>query len=128
MFKRSSLKPADCEMLATVVSVLNGCDYCIKHHAEALHFYWKDPGRIERLVRNYRAADLSREQLTLAEYAEKLTANPSAMTEKDVDKLKDAGFSDRQILDANLIVSYFNFANRIADGLGVRASKEEVAG
>lgn len=35
---------------------------------------------------------------------------------------------DRQILDANLIVSYFNFANRIADGFGVRASEEEVAG
>lgn len=37
-----------------------------------------------------------------------------------------AGFADRQILDAILIVSYFNFVNRIAEGLDVQAGEEEV--
>ena len=128
MFKRSSLRRADCEMLATIVSSINTCEYCLMHHTEALQFYWKDRERVERLVRDYRTAGLSDEQLALAEYARKLTASPSSMTEEDVVDLREVGFSDRQILDANLIVSYFNFVNRIASGLGVEVSSEEVAG
>lgn len=128
MFKRSSLRRPDCELLATVVSSLNGCDYCIMHHAEALQFYWKDRDRVDRLVRDYRTADLSGEQLAMAEYARKLTSKPSSVTEPDINELRSVGFTDRQILDANLIVSYFNFVNRIAEGLGVEASDEEVAG
>lgn len=128
MFRRSSLRRPDCEMLATVVSSLNGCHYCIVHHAQALQFYWKDRDRVDRLVRDYRTAELTDEQLAMAEYARKLTANPSAVTEPDIDALRAVGFSDRQILDANLIVSYFNFVNRIAEGLGVEAGEDEVAG
>ncbi|QXD13835.1 hypothetical protein GQ464_010165 [Rhodocaloribacter litoris] len=50
------------------------------------------------------------------------------MTEADVAALREAGFSDRDILDINLIVSYFNFVNRIASGLGVDFSPEEAGG
>ncbi len=128
LFRRSSLSRPDCELLATVVSSLNACDYCIKHHAEALQFYWKDRARVDRLIRDYRTADLSKAQLATVEYARKLTVAPSSITESDIRELRSAGFSDRQILDANLIVSYFNFVNRIAEGLGVTMSEEEVAG
>lgn len=55
----------------------------------------------------------------LCRYALKLTRSPSAMAEADVDVLRDAGFSDRDIVDANQVVSYFNYVNRVADGLGV---------
>jgi len=33
--------------------------------------------------------------------------------------LKNAGLTDREILDASMIISYFNFANRIVMSLGV---------
>jgi uncharacterized protein YciW len=38
---------------------------------------------------------------------------------EDVERLKDAGFNDRAILDINQIVAYFAYVNRVADGLGV---------
>ncbi len=41
------------------------------------------------------------------------------MEEADVDKLRAAGFGDRAILDINQITGYYNFVNRLADGLGV---------
>lgn len=41
------------------------------------------------------------------------------MVEADVDALRTAGFDDRAIVDANQVVSYFNYVNRVADGLGV---------
>ena len=38
---------------------------------------------------------------------------------KDVESLRDVGYTDRGILDINQIVSYFAYVNRVADGLGV---------
>lgn len=53
------------------------------------------------------------------EYAVKLTRTPAWITERDVDPLRRAGFDDRAIVDANQVVAYFNYVNRVADGLGV---------
>ena len=68
---------------------------------------------------DYRNAELEPELRALGDYAHKLTLSPNAMTSGDVEALRDVGFSDEQILAANLVASYFNFINRLADGLGV---------
>lgn len=53
------------------------------------------------------------------EYAERLTREPAAMTRDDVEKLRAVGLTDREILDLVEVISYFNYVNRLADGLGV---------
>ena len=50
-----------------------------------------------------------------------LTTTPGAMNDADVDALRSAGFSDRDILDIVEVVGYYAYANRIADGLGIEA-------
>lgn len=52
-------------------------------------------------------------------YVEKLTRTPGEMEQSDVETLRSAGFSDRDILDICTVVSYYAYVNRIADGLGV---------
>ncbi len=52
-------------------------------------------------------------------YADKLTRTPWQMTSEDVNGLKTAGFTERDILDMNQITGYFAYVNRLADGLGV---------
>lgn len=52
-------------------------------------------------------------------YARKLTSHLPEMHHNDVHRLGELGFSDRQILEINLVVSYMNFVNRVAEGLGV---------
>ncbi len=52
-------------------------------------------------------------------YAAKLTETPAAMEQGDVEALRDAGFTDRDILDIAQVVAYYAYANRIADGLGI---------
>ena len=52
-------------------------------------------------------------------YAEKLTSTPSHMGEADIDRLRDAGLSNRDVLDLVEVIAYFAYANRIADGLGI---------
>jgi len=55
----------------------------------------------------------------LLAYALKLTRKPAAMRREDVDALRDYGLNDRAIVDANQVVAYYNYVNRVADGLGV---------
>ena len=55
----------------------------------------------------------------MLDYAVKLTRHPGAMTSGDAESLRAAGFDDRAILDICQIVSYYNYVNRLADGLGV---------
>ena len=55
----------------------------------------------------------------MLDYAEKLTLTPSAVGQDDVDGLRQAGFSDADILDMAQVTAYFAFVNRIAEGLGV---------
>lgn len=57
--------------------------------------------------------------MAMCEYAEKLTRSPQAMSEADVQALRIVGWDDREIHDACQIIAYFNYINRIADGLGV---------
>jgi NAD(P)H-hydrate epimerase len=55
----------------------------------------------------------------LLAYALKLTRTPAAVRREDVDALRSHGLDDRAIVDANQVVAYFNYVNRVADGLGV---------
>ena len=55
----------------------------------------------------------------MLDYAIKLTVDPGGMNSGDVDALRDAGFGDQAILDVCQVISYYNYVNRLADGLGV---------
>jgi len=124
----SPLSRAEREAIAVVVSAENDCTYCIDHHQQALAAYWSQD-RAERLATDYRlVSDLSEQLQAACETATKLTRSPNAMTEGDVDTLRNAGWSDRAILDIVLVTAYFNFVNRIATGLGVEVTPEEVSG
>ena len=41
------------------------------------------------------------------------------MEQGDVQNLRTVGLDDRAILDICQLISYYNFVNRMADGLGV---------
>lgn len=127
MFSHSPLSRAQREMIAVVVSTANGCDYCQQHHGAALNNYWKDDARVQLLGRNYQTAGLNGNDTLLCRYAIDLTLHPhDTGREKETERLREGGFDDRAILDATLVVSYFNFVNRIVLALGVEA--EERAG
>ena len=64
--------------------------------------------------------ELTNRELSLCEFAEYLTLNPGKSNKIDItEQLKIAGLNDNAILDATLVVAYFNFVNRIIQGLGV---------
>ena len=74
---------------------------------------------VDRIARDWRTAGLDAANVALCEYAEALSTNPAAIGTGGVERVRGAGFDDRAILDATQVISYFNYINRIADGLGV---------
>ena len=62
---------------------------------------------------------LTAPETALFEFAAKLTRTPGAIRHEDVAELRAAGYDDEEINDAVQIISYFNYINRVADGLGV---------
>jgi len=52
-------------------------------------------------------------------YARQLTRHPATVKGSDVDRLRALGFDDGAVLDICQVVSYYNYVNRLADGLGV---------
>ncbi len=129
LFSKGGLSRAERELLAVVVSVENRCEYCTLHHSEALRAWWKSTERVAALEKEGASMDdLSEREGALARYAELLTRSPSSVREADVAALRTASLGDEEILQANMIIAYFNFVNRIAEGLGVEAPPEEVSG
>ena len=127
MFSQSPLSRAQREMIAVVVSTANSCEYCQQHHGAALNNYWKDEMRVQSLRKNYETAGLNVNDTLLCRYAIELTLHPDDFgIANKTESLQQAGFDDRAILDATLVVAYFNFVNRIVLALGVET--EEKAG
>ncbi len=128
MFGRSGLSRAEREAIAVVVSANNDCAYCVNHHVEALRRYVKDEETLALLSKADGLETLEPRLSNIVRHAEKLTSAPGAMTESDLGELRAVGLSDKDILDITLITAYFNFVNRMALGLGVAFSDEELTG
>ena len=75
-------------------------------------------------MKDWRTAALTQRQAALCAYAEKLTRRPSHMSPDDLTPLRQAGLTDRDILDAVQVIGYFNYINRVADALGVDLEPE----
>jgi uncharacterized peroxidase-related enzyme len=120
----SGLSKAEREMIAVVVSVANDCAYCIAAHSAALRKLTKDPALADAVAADHAGAPLEPRVHAVLAYAEKLTRAPERMTEVDVDALRDAGWSDEDVLDIAEVTAMFNFTNRMASGLGWQPNPE----
>ncbi len=125
MYGKSPLSREQREMLGIVVSAVNKCDYCIKHHAKALIHFWDDEQRVTLLTRDFKKASLDNLDTLLCQLAEIVTTSPnSKKIQSLIKKLKKEEVSDRAVLDATMIIAYFNFVNRIVLALEVESEKD----
>ena len=93
-------------------------------HAGALRRVGGDNLTAEFIQNDWRQADLTEAERAMLEYAEKMTLTPAMMTQEDVENLRDAGWTDRDVLDIAMVCAYFNFRVRIVDGLGLEVSDQ----
>jgi uncharacterized peroxidase-related enzyme len=112
------------ECMAVYTGLVNNCAYSVAHHfAGLVRLLGGDQAKGDRI---YRALAAERpedvfagKELALLRYVRKLTAEPKAMTSADIDALRANGADDGEILEANQVCAYFNYSNRLLNGLGV---------
>ncbi|MEX2180885.1 MAG: peroxidase-related enzyme [Gemmatimonadaceae bacterium] len=124
MFSRSELTRPEREMIASVVSSVNGCHYCMHHHGRSLRELTRDSALVEKILRDPRTVPLEPRWRVLADLAILLTERPAAVREPDVQRLREFGLSDAGVHDAVAIIAYFNYVNRLAEGLHVPLEPE----
>lgn len=116
------------ETLGVLVSHLNSCTYCVEHHFAGLQRLLGDDEKAKRIrtaIEADKLADaLDAKTQAAAEYSSKLTLNAAGVTADDIQKLRESGFSDGEILEINQVVAYFAYANRTVMGLGINTDGE----
>ncbi|MEQ8448213.1 MAG: peroxidase-related enzyme [Nitratireductor sp.] len=124
MLADSALSKLEREMIAVAVSSVNHCYYCLTAHGAAVRQLSGDPELGEKMVMNYRAADLDPRQKAMLDFAVKLTETPDRIEEADRQALRDAGFADRDIWDIASVAAFFNMSNRVAAAVDMRPNRD----
>jgi uncharacterized peroxidase-related enzyme len=124
MLGDSGLTKLERELIAVVVSSINGCFYCLTAHGAAVRELSGDPKLGEMMVMNYRVADLDARQRAMLDFAAKVTTESRKIEEPDRQALRDAGFSDRDIWDIANVAAFFNMTNRVASATDMRPNDE----
>jgi uncharacterized peroxidase-related enzyme len=113
------LSEAEREMIAVVVSMANGCLYCLVAHGAALREAWGDSVMADRITLDWRRADgLSARQRAICAFAERLTLRPVEATEENLEALRAHGLSDEDAWDVIEVAAMYNFTNRLAQATG----------
>ncbi len=118
------------EVIASYVSILNDCPYSLANHfANARHLIAND-AKADKILAALNADSPSDVftggELAALRYARKLTRHPSAVTREDVEAMRRAGLDDGEVFEINQICCYFNYVNRLLNGLGVTLEGDTV--
>lgn len=118
------------ECVAAYVSIINGCEYSLTHHFMNARRLLGDDARADAIYAALEARAPEREfagkELGLLRYAGKLTATPGKMQASDLDEARAGGASDADVLEVNQVCAYFNYSNRLLNGLGVSLAGDTV--
>jgi uncharacterized peroxidase-related enzyme len=119
-----NLSEADREMIAVVVSMTNGCLYCLVAHGAALRGALGDPVLADRITFDWRRAGLDERRSAICEYAERITRAPHETSEQDIARLIALGLTREEVWDVAEIAAMYNFTNRLAMATGQIPNRE----
>lgn len=90
----------------------------MESHEADLRAEVQDDKAVRQIQEDYRQANLAPTTRTMLDYAVKLTKTPHDMCFDDIEALRHVGFRDEDVVEIVQMVSYFNYINRVLDGLG----------
>ena len=118
------------EVIAAYVSILNSCEYSLTHHWNNAVRLIDNAQRVEAIQTALRSQSFentfNEKEIAILHYTKKLTCHVGNLKKVDVIKLKQAGCNDGEILEVNQVAAYFNYSNRVLDGLGVSFDGDKI--
>lgn len=124
----SPLSPAERELIATYVSFLNECKFCMSSHAAAARYLYKENSQtVDIVLDNYQSAPISDKLKALLTIAGKVQADARTVSDENVVLARSFGAIDRDIHDTVLIAATFCMFNRYVDGLDTLTPESQEA-
>ena len=118
------------ECVAVATSLVNRCNYSFSHHWTNAQNLLGDKARAGQILQALRDGQPEHafvgKDLALIRYARTLTRAPGEVTRADIDACRAAGADDGEILEVNQVCAYFNYSNRVLNGLGVDTEGDTV--
>ncbi|MCC7283375.1 MAG: hypothetical protein IT556_13390 [Acetobacteraceae bacterium] len=117
------------EVLGVATSLANDCAYSVAHHTAGLcRLVGRERGEaiFHALAAGAPERAFSGAELALIRYVVRLTLAPQRFPRSEYEALRAAGCTDEEILEANQVCAYFNYSNRLLNGLGVTISGDSL--
>lgn len=120
---RGSMDLRRCELATLAAARTLRTTYCSIAHARMLHSFYAAED-VARIARNHHEADLDEVDVAVMDFAEKAARDAAAITHADVQRLRDLGLGDRDVLDIVLAVAARCFFATVVESLGALADEE----
>ena len=118
------------EVVASYVSIKNDCAYSLTHHFMNVRRLLNNEKRCDDILQSLNAGapqdQFKGKQQELLHYAAKLTTDVAKMEVSDIDLLREYDCTDGEILEVNQVAAYFNYSNRLLNGLGVTTEGDSI--
>ena len=92
--------------------------YCMLGHGTVLAERFMDPDDVRAVAEDHRRAGLDEVDVAVMDFAEKVATDASAVTQADVDRLRELGLTDTDVLDLVLTAAARAFFTKVLDATG----------
>ena len=121
---RSHMRLRRYELVTFATALELECTYCSLAHAAVLRKNFFSAEQLIAIVKDFRSADLTEEEVALMAFAQKITRHASDVSEEDMAALRLFGLKDEEILDVVLTVTARNFFSKVLDSLNARPDEK----
>ena len=115
---RSTMRLRRFELVTFAAAQALGCTYCMLAHGAILRKDFFGLEELSAIARDFRSSGLPPEEVALMEFAQKVTRDANQIAEGDIDRLRELGLADEEILDVVLAVAARNFMSKTLDAVG----------
>lgn len=117
--KDGVLNEFETETVVVFVSKLNGCKFCYSSHGSLLKDISGNEGILEDLNQYEDSNSFPTHLKHILTYAEKLVTSPRDLEKEDIQRLLDDGYSEKEVVEINQLISYTSYTNQTSIGLGL---------
>ena len=120
LFTESHLSRKIKEMIATHISVLNACPYCLDSHASQVRIHGGSDELLSALLNaNLEDPAINIKERRMLDFVGKVTIESHKISPDDIDLMKGVGWNQQQIAEAVHITALFACFNRVANAFGL---------
>ena len=111
------------ELVTLAVARALKSSYCMLAHGSVLQQKFYTAEQLAQIARDYQTADLTAAEVAMMAYAEQIARDATAITQEDINTLRNHGFSDAEIFDIATTATARSFFSKTLDALGAQADE-----